>query len=559
MTLFLKQSTSIDIRVGPFVDATDAVTPEIGITLAGADQAEVLKANGAATAAMAGTFAAVTGADGWYDYTVATGDVDTVGEVVFVVQDSSVALPVFVRGYVVEEAVYDAMYGATAAGPLQATTAGRTLDISATGESALDFDATIGTLDAAQFGADFLTSAKIADNAFLAVNFAAASLNGKGNWNIGKTGYSLAATGLDAIISTATGMVEIAKAIWDRVLTGGTHNIADSAGRRLRDLQEFGTYEGGAVWIDTVNGTAGTTNFESGTYINPVDNIADANTIAASVGLVRFQVAPGSSITFPGAQTNEVWEGRDWTLALANRDITGSFILGAIVTGIGTATTVYELEECDIGVTTLDNDGHFERCSLTGTFTIGQAGTFTFHQCFTEATTAITIDFAAVGTTAVHLLDFHGQINFKNMAAGDTVHITGAGTITTETCTAGTIDHDGFFEYTDAGGNVTEQQSDIKVAVDAIIAKKNVAMDDIGFVMVLTTDHVSPAPGLSPVATKSIDGGTTFTATTGTVTEIANGAYSFDASAADMNGTIILFKFSVATADDTFVLIRTSG
>ena len=114
--LILKQSTSVDIRIGPFLDATDGVTPETGITLGAADQAEVLKANGAATVAMAGTFAAVTGADGWYDYTVATGDVDTVGEVVFVVQDSSVCLPVFVRAYVVEEAVYDDLYAASAAG-----------------------------------------------------------------------------------------------------------------------------------------------------------------------------------------------------------------------------------------------------------------------------------------------------------------------------------------------------------------------------------------------------------------------------------------------------------
>ena len=356
------------------------------------------------------------------------------------------------------------------------------------------------------------------------------------------------------ILSTTT-----ARLLGQLVLTGADQNVTDSLGRRLRDLQEFGTYEGGAVWIDTVNGTAGTTDFESGTYINPVDNIADANTIAASVGLVRFQVAPGSSITFPAVQTNEVWEGQDWTLALGGRDITGSFISGAMVTGIGVATDVYELEECDIGAVTLDNDGHFERCGLTGTFTIGQVGTFTLHQCFTESTTAITIDFAAVGATAVHLLDFHGQINFKNMATGDTAHITGAGTITTETCTAGTIDHDGFFEYTDAGGNVTEQQSDIKVAVDGILFKKNTARNDIPFVMVLSTDHVSPAIGLSPVATKSLDGGTTFTATTGTVTEIANGAYSFDASAEDMNGDMIIFKFSVATADHTFIGIRTGG
>ena len=102
--------------MGPFVDATDGVTPETGVTIVAADQAEVLKANGAATVAMTGTLAAVTGADGWYDYTVQTGDVDTVGEVVFVIQDSDVCLPVFVRAQVVEESIYDALYGASATG-----------------------------------------------------------------------------------------------------------------------------------------------------------------------------------------------------------------------------------------------------------------------------------------------------------------------------------------------------------------------------------------------------------------------------------------------------------
>ncbi len=348
------------------------------------------------------------------------------------------------------------------------------------------------------------------------------------------------------------------RGLWDEILTGANHNIADSAGRRLRDLQEFGTYEGGAVWIHTSGGVAGTTDFENGTNFHPVDSIADANTIAASIPLVRFEVAPGSSITFPGAQIDEVWEGRDWTLALGGVDITGSFILGAEVTGIGVATDTYELEECDIGAVTLDNDGHFERCALTETFTVGQAGTFTFHQCFTEAATTITIDFAALGATAVHLLDFHGQVNFKNMAAGDTVHITGAGTITTETCTAGTIDHDGFFEYTDAGGNVTEQQSDIKVGVDAILPKKNTALSDLEVLMVDSTDHITPKAGLTLGVTRSIDGGA-FGAGTGTAAEVANGIYQYDASIADMNGTIITFRFTGTAADDTFLTVRTSG
>jgi hypothetical protein len=114
--LVLRQSTAIDIRIGPFVDAGDGVTPETGVTLAAADQAEVLKENGAATATMAGTFAAVTGADGWYDYTASTTDTNTVGEVVFVVQDSTLCLPSFTRAMVVEETIYDAIFASGAAG-----------------------------------------------------------------------------------------------------------------------------------------------------------------------------------------------------------------------------------------------------------------------------------------------------------------------------------------------------------------------------------------------------------------------------------------------------------
>lgn len=68
-----------------------------------------------------------------------------------------------------------------------------------------------------------------------------------------KTGYELSATGLDTIASTSTGMVEISKAVWDRVLTGGTHNIPTSAGRRVRDVID-------SVVITSDTAQAGTTN-----------------------------------------------------------------------------------------------------------------------------------------------------------------------------------------------------------------------------------------------------------------------------------------------------------
>jgi len=114
--LVLRQSTSIDIRIGPAMDAGNGVDPETGVGLVAADQAEVLKANGAATVTMGGAFSAVSGCDGWYDYTVATGDVDTIGEVIFVVQDSTLCLPMFVKAMVMEPVVYDAIYADGATG-----------------------------------------------------------------------------------------------------------------------------------------------------------------------------------------------------------------------------------------------------------------------------------------------------------------------------------------------------------------------------------------------------------------------------------------------------------
>ena len=49
-------------------------------------------------------------------------------------------------------------------------------------------------------------------------------------------------------------MVEIAKAVWDRVLSGATHNITNSSGKRLRDIASD------IVLTGTSPDTAGTAN-----------------------------------------------------------------------------------------------------------------------------------------------------------------------------------------------------------------------------------------------------------------------------------------------------------
>ncbi len=97
-----------------------------------------------------------------------------------------------------------------------------------------------GAITPGSIASNAITDAKIATDAFTAAKFAASSLNGKGDWNIGKTGYALSAGGVQAI--------------WDALTSALT--TASSIGKLLVDninatISSRSTYAGGD--------TAGTT------------------------------------------------------------------------------------------------------------------------------------------------------------------------------------------------------------------------------------------------------------------------------------------------------------
>ena len=99
---------------------------------------------------------------------------------------------------------------------------------------------------------------------------------------------------------------------------------------------------------------------------------------------------------------------------------------------------------------------------------------------------------------------------------------------------------------------------------EGILPKQNEAFSNLQFTFVSSGDHVTPVTGATGTGvTRSIDG-VGFAAGTGTLAEIANGLYQYDASAADMNGGKITFRFvgtggTPAAPDDVFVTIVTSG
>jgi hypothetical protein len=109
--LYLRQSTaSQSVLIGPFVDSTDGVSAETGLTIANTDIR--LSANGG------NMFAKTSGGAthdeaGWYTITLDATDSATVGRLQLSVAVAG-ALPVFAEFQVLEEAVFDALYAASA-------------------------------------------------------------------------------------------------------------------------------------------------------------------------------------------------------------------------------------------------------------------------------------------------------------------------------------------------------------------------------------------------------------------------------------------------------------
>lgn len=266
--------------------------------------------------------------------------------------------------------------------------------------------------------------------------------------------------------------------ISDEPFTGGTHNVADSFARRLRNLQEFGSYEGGAVFIDTVGGAAGTTSYESGTNLNPVDGIADANTLATALNLTRLAIAPASSITFVASQDNQIFKGDGWTLALGGQSISATHIYGAAVSGVCSGANKPHLTDCAVGNVTVPPT-EFSICDLEGIITL-PVGTVDMHHCAGES--GGVLDFgAAVANTTVNLTDFSGVLTVENLGQSgtDILNIRGHGKlIFAASCIGGTVNWDGHFTETNNGSGITFNRDDISSDVDGLVVSL-AALNDI--------------------------------------------------------------------------------
>ena len=196
-------------------------------------------------------------------------------------------------------------------------------------------------------------------------------------------------------------------------------------------------YQDGAVWIDTINGTTGTTSYTHGTADKPSLSWASAKTIADNLDIRRFILVGESSITLTASTENYEFIGQSHgaSLALGTQNVSGCRFVNLTITGNDTGSfdfpAVYD--SCELGVNSLGK--HWLRnCRINGTITLRETNTYyVWENCFSykiDSAEAV-IDFSTTTSNDVSIRGFRGWIEIRNMSdLNDHVIIDGIGNVT---------------------------------------------------------------------------------------------------------------------------------
>jgi hypothetical protein len=215
-------------------------------------------------------------------------------------------------------------------------------------------------------------------------------------------------------------------------------------------------YADGAVWLDTVNGTAGSVNYVNGTADYPCLLLSDALLLCTQMKMRHIEVINGSTLTLTGPLTNYTFSGETWILALGSQVLTHCMFGGAEVSGTCTGTDIH-FKDCHINVVTVP-PCHFVHCYFKNVVTFGASGDYHMFQCSTMGTGGLTLnvatfEFNSLANLFVSIRAWSGATKFKHVVATDEIHWNGWGTITLDTtCTGGLIVISGNSNLVDQSG-----------------------------------------------------------------------------------------------------------
>jgi hypothetical protein len=332
--IIARQSTARTVTVGPVLDAdgaavTDSVVADLKIAK-----------NGGAPAALNGSATLTHRATGHYSLALTAADLDTVGQVEIIADDTVNACPVK-EITVLEEAVYDALFAASATGALP---------VSAGGIAAAAFAA--GAIDAAALAADAGT--EIATAVWASGTRTLTSLAGLTVDTVTTLTNlpAIPANWLTAAGTAADFGAEIADAVWDEALAGhagvGSTGAALSAAGSAGDPWStplpgaYGAGTAGKILGDNLNATVSSRATQ--TSVDTIDDFVDTE-----IGAITTHLTDIKGATFSGA-TDSLEAIRDrgdaaWTTATgfsthSAADVVTALGTGASLTALATAAAL---------------------------------------------------------------------------------------------------------------------------------------------------------------------------------------------------------------------------
>ncbi|MCP5019816.1 MAG: hypothetical protein GY938_31700, partial [Ketobacter sp.] len=250
------------------------------------------------------------------------------------------------------------------------------------------------------------------------------------------------------VVSDVVGEVQVR--VYSTALTGSSFDVDQVFVSKSVVNQSVG-YSNGSIWVNTNLSNTNTENYIDGTADNPVSTWAAAKTLNTQLGLNRFNIAAGSSITLDTSCTNCYFQGQAYNLALGGQDIDGAYFFGANVTGIGTAGSANHpvFEDCPIGTVSLP-PSIMRRCFLSGTITNTVAGDWFINHCMSRVagSGSPTFDFGtSIGNTNLNMRLYSGGIQLESMGdtGTDLASIEGFGNIIEGTCAGGSVTVRGMF------------------------------------------------------------------------------------------------------------------
>jgi hypothetical protein len=292
------------------------------------------------------------------------------------------------------------------------------------------------------------------------------------------------------------------------------------------------------------------------TAADPADGIAFGLTAlpsaaaGANTGLpvVGSQVPNANAGASGGLLINGTNSG---TVTLAALTCTGAFTVGSGIAVTGALTV-------SAGIAVTQSSSNAAALSLTGNGSgagMKLVGGSTGPALSATNTTGDVIVVTAVGGNG-------NAVNFDGQGSGAGLKAVGGATGAGVSFVGGSSSGPAMNLATTSGNGVTVNSAACIDTNGRILIRsgltKDVALNDFAIQMVSSTDHITPATGLTVAVQRSIDGGAFANATNTPATEVANGDYVINLSAADLNGGVIVVRATATGADPAVYVIITT-